>query len=130
MLKRWFVPIISVAFLLGCGPSTESADSAVIHQMESFQNVAPDSSIAIDDRDVLRTMQRWINSGSAQPGAVDTTDPHFKVEFPEESFYIWTTPEGGSIMDTEDTHTLHSMTNWGNENMRDFLKQYFTLEDE
>lgn len=38
-------------------------------------------------------------------------DPEYKIEIGEKTYFLWIDEKSGTIMHTEDTHTIYSLSN-------------------
>jgi hypothetical protein len=78
--------------------------------MESFSVIKKDSLISFTDSKVVSKIAKAFNTANKEPGIVDMADPDYKVEFGEESYFLWISEEHGTIMNLKDTHTIYTLS--------------------
>jgi len=50
-----------------------------------------------------------IRKAKRLPGIVDMDAPDFSFKVGEDSYYLWIQEDAGSIMNSDDTHTLYTL---------------------
>ena len=78
--------------------------------MESFSDIKKDSFTSFTDSKVVDDFVKAFNNAEKMPGKVDMADPEYKVEFGEESYFLWISEESGTIMNLKDTHTIYTLS--------------------
>ena len=80
------------------------------------------SDIAITAKENPRTINLELNTDEAviferavkeaikEPGIVNMTTPQFQFTIDEESYFLWISKESGTIMNTNDTHTIYKIS--------------------
>ncbi|MBM7095243.1 hypothetical protein JSY36_05690 [Bacillus sp. H-16] len=81
-----------------------------LYEMNSFSDVNEDSALVVTDDDDIAIFTKAVNGAKKQRGVVDMDDPHFKVEIGEEAYFLWTGTEHGTVMNTDETHTIYSLS--------------------
>ncbi len=56
-----------------------------------------------------------------EPGIVDIINPPYKFNLGEESYFLWITEDDGYIMNSEDTHTIYSLSNRSFKKVKEFI---------
>ncbi|PYZ94869.1 hypothetical protein CR194_04915 [Salipaludibacillus keqinensis] len=123
--------IFIVAFvLIGCssGINTESSEKVIIYEMKSFQEVHEESKIERTDEQVIDQFIRAFHSAEKQAGIVDMVDPDYRVDFDEESYFLWIDDSFGTVMDTDDTHTIYELTSQSAERLKGVLTEQFSAD--
>jgi hypothetical protein len=85
--------------------NTESLEKITIFPMESNSEV-----LVIEDTETIDMIQEAVDNAEKQPGIVDMADPEYKIEIGEEIYFLWVDEKSGTIMNTEDTHTIYSLS--------------------
>lgn len=78
--------------------------------MESFSAIKKNSLTSYTDPKVVSNIVKAFKKAKKEPGVVEMVDPEYKVEFGEESYYLWISSEHGTIMNLEDTHTTFTLS--------------------
>lgn len=117
--------ILSFVFLLigsfGCQQNDEgnvnntpsnadNIDKVKVYKMKSFSEVYEKSLIVITDLQEIKSIEEAINNAEKEPGIVDMADPEYKIEIGKETYFLWISEVSGTIMNTEDTHTIYSLS--------------------
>jgi uncharacterized protein YcfL len=117
MKKMWLVLsllLLSIC-LFGCKQNgevkvnnqqiiTESLEKITIYPMESNSET-----LVFEDTETIEMIKEAIDNAVKQPGIVNMTDTEFKIEIGEETYFLWVDEKSGTIMNTEDTHTIYSL---------------------
>lgn len=117
-----FILVVFVATLSGCNKGNNGGKEVKVYGMESFSEVTEDSLVTYTDKKVTQQFKKAVSSAKKQSGIVDMEDPQYKVELGGESFFLWLNEEHGTIMDVEDTNSIHSLTDESVENINDMLR--------
>ncbi|MCM3729959.1 hypothetical protein M3226_31055 [Neobacillus cucumis] len=110
-MKRWLLIFIVVAFnvfsTVGC--SSRNIEKIDVYQMVSFSDVKENSLISFtDSKDVINFVKEF-KKANKEPGIVDMIDPEYKVNFGDESYFLWLNEEHATIMNVKDTHTIYTL---------------------
>ena len=112
-LKRLFLLLIAVVFTLfflgGC--SSKNIQKVDVYEMESFSDIKKDSLTSFTDSKIVNDFVKAFNNAGKRSGIADMADPEYKVEFGEESYFLWISEESGTIMNLKDTHTIYTLSN-------------------
>lgn len=106
----------------------QSAEKIVLHQMKSFGQVKENSQLEVTDEQTIELFTEAISHAAKVEGVVDVVDPNFKVDFGDKEFYLWVSPDHGSIMDEADTHTLYTLEQKHAEQLYSFLSSENLLD--
>ncbi|MDE5413312.1 hypothetical protein [Alkalihalobacterium chitinilyticum] len=100
--------------VVGCSnEKVEKVEKITIYKMESFSVIVEDSVVDIVEPDEIEIIQKAFNQANKEPGIVDITDPQYRVEWGENSYFLWISENSGTIMNTTNTHTIYSLTKAG-----------------
>lgn len=84
---------------------TELTEKITIYPMDSnFET------LVIKDTKTIELVEKAINSAEKQPGIVNMSEPQFKIVIGEKAHFLWIDDTSGTIMNTEDTHTIFSLS--------------------
>lgn len=105
-------------FLIGCEEDkktkspilSENIEMATIYKMVSFSEVEEDSLIEITNPDDIKILEEAFRSAVKQDGSVDMSDPHYKINFGKDAYYLWIAETSGTIMNLIDTHTIYTLS--------------------
>lgn len=111
-MKQWSLLFILVVFTLSFvgGCSSENVEKVDVYEMESFSVIKKDSLTSYTDSEVVSHLVKAFKKAKKEPGVVDMVDPHYKVEFGEESYYLWIHKEQGTIMNLDDTNFIYTLS--------------------
>ncbi|MBM7661118.1 hypothetical protein JOC85_001890 [Bacillus mesophilus] len=96
--------LISIS-LLGCQQTSKSLEQVTIATI-----VNSSGTLVVEDKETIELIEDAVNSAEKQPGIVNMADPEFKIEIGESTYYLWIDEKFGTIMNTEDTHTIYSLS--------------------
>lgn len=114
-MKLFLGFMIGMLFLLtGCFNSYE----AKVIELYEFNNfLAVDGSLitVIEDEESIDTILTVLHSADRQSGAVDMVEGDYSMllhteDGEEEGIHLWLGEDGGSMMETADTHTLYTFS--------------------
>ncbi|OUM92360.1 MAG: hypothetical protein C6W57_13095 [Caldibacillus debilis] len=78
-----------------------------MHEMISFSKAKENALKTITDPEEIEQIEKTFHNAKKQSGIVDVTDPQYKVDLENESYYLWFNKDGTAvIMNTKDTHTI------------------------
>ncbi len=106
-----------------------SIEKATIYEMKSFSEVNEKLLIVITDSEEINSIEEAVNNAEKEPGIVDMADPEFKIEFGKKTYFLWISEESGTIMNTEDTHTIYSLSEKSINLVNDIIKSKFNKEE-
>ncbi|MFC5590788.1 hypothetical protein ACFPRA_17955 [Sporosarcina soli] len=111
MRKLFLGLIMGVLFMSGCSAGASMEDEKVsVYEMKSFAEIRKNSLITFTDTKVETTFAEAFHSAERVPGIVDMADPDYRVEFGDEAYFLWMSEEHGTIMNTNDTHTIYTLS--------------------
>ncbi|MBB6451720.1 hypothetical protein HNQ94_000141 [Salirhabdus euzebyi] len=102
--------------LFGCQQNSKSIEKITIDSMESNTET-----IVIEDTKTIEKIKEVFEKAEKQPGIVNMADPEYKVEVGEETYFLWIEEKSGTIMNTEDSHTIYSLSYNSIKQMDEFL---------
>lgn len=100
--------IVCFAMLFAC--SSEKIEKVTIYEMESFSVVKEETAVDLITKEEIEVFQGAFSNAVKQSGVADMVDPNFKVDLGEEIYFLWINDGSGTIMNTEDTHTIYSLS--------------------
>ncbi|MFD1739411.1 hypothetical protein ACFSCX_23300 [Bacillus salitolerans] len=103
--------------LIGCQQNSESLEKVTIDPMGSNSET-----LVIEDAKTIEIIKEAVGKAEKQPGIVDMADPEYKIEIGEETYFLWIDVKSGTIMNTEDTHTIYSLSNNSIKQVNELLK--------
>ncbi|MBM7573647.1 hypothetical protein [Aquibacillus albus] len=77
--------------------------------MESFEKIKEDTALEITDEEEIKVFSKAVKSANSEPGIVDVSDPDYKFEYGEKSYFLWISVGSGSIMKTSNTNTIYTL---------------------
>ncbi len=98
-----------IVLLLVCC-SNEKIEAITVFKMDNFTEIVEDSSVIITATNEIEIIQKAFIQAVKQPGVVDMADPQYKLEWNEESYFLWINESSGTIMNTTETHTNYSLS--------------------
>ncbi|GKV70071.1 hypothetical protein NCCP2716_25690 [Sporosarcina sp. NCCP-2716] len=125
MKKLLFISVFLFAFmpsLGGCSKGITEVKEVRIYEMESFSEVKQDSLVIYTEPMATKQFEKAFRSAKKKRGKVDITDPEYKVELGEKTYFLWLSQESGTIMDVEDTNTIYSLIDSSVENLNDIFR--------
>jgi len=120
------------SLIFGC-QSKDNVSNAT-SDLKSVSVSKPDGSneITFDDKESLKAFQNIFNSAVKEPGIVDMAPPEFYLEaiYDKEnhpSFYLWIGEKGyrSTLMKTEDTHTIYTVSEEKTDKLIELVKSRF-----
>lgn len=100
--------VLSLSFVGGC--SSENIEKVDVYEMESYSVIKKDSLTSYTDSKVVSNFVNAFKKAKKEPGSVDMADPEYKVEFGDESYFLWVSEEHGTIMNVNDTNTIYTLS--------------------
>ncbi|PYZ97658.1 hypothetical protein CR205_03430 [Alteribacter lacisalsi] len=127
MVKRlYLISLLFTIFLTGCGGvNVSSTDRMEIYEMISFQEANEDSRMETADQETIDTFREAFRKADRSRGTVDMADPDYLVAFGDDSFFLWLSNSGGSVIDTSDTHTLYSLSAGDSETLSRIIDEIY-----
>lgn len=78
--------------------------------MKNFSTVKEDSLTTFIDLETIKDFSKAFNNAKKEPGIVNMSDPDYKVELGDESYFLWVSEEHGTIMNLSDTNTVYTLS--------------------
>ncbi|RKD24559.1 hypothetical protein BEP19_09270 [Ammoniphilus oxalaticus] len=75
--------------------------------MSSFTEMKENSLITFTDKNIVNDFKKAFKDAKRLPGMVNVVDPQYRVELGSEAYFLWLNEADGMIMNVEETHTLH-----------------------
>jgi len=109
-IKMIMALFLCACFSLTACSSSSSSDGPTeirVHEMISFSKAKENALKTITDPEEIEQIEKTFHNAKKQSGIVDVTDPQYKVDLENESYYLWFNEDGTAvIMNTKDTHTI------------------------
>ena len=102
--------------LLGCQKNTEvkvdnpQINTESLEKITIYPRVNSSETIVIEDTKTMEMIKEAVDNAEKQPGIVNMADPEFSIKMGEETYNLWVDEKSGTIMNTEDTHTIYSLS--------------------
>lgn len=107
-LTLFFICVVfTIIFVNGC--SSKNIKKVDVYEMESFSVNKKDSLTSYTDPKVISNFVNAFKNAKKEKGVVDMADPEYKVEFGEESYYLWVSEGQGTMMKENDSHTIYTL---------------------
>jgi len=100
--------VFTLFFVGGC--SSKNIQKVDVYEMESFSDIKKDSLTSFTDSEVVNEFVKAFKKAKKMPGIVNIVDPEYKVEFGEESYFLWISNESGTIMNLKDSHIIYTLS--------------------
>lgn len=107
-------------FVGGC--SSINIEKVEVYETESYSVIKKNSLISFTDSKVVSNFVKAFKTAKKQPGIVDMAAPEYKVEFGEETYFLWISEEQGTIMNSNDTHTIFTLSKSSAKIINELLK--------
>lgn len=124
-MKKGLVLSIAFGFLVaGCGQEVEhkSTEGKSINETEVVA-IAKTNILKLKEPDEIETFTEAVNNSKQEPGIVNMSDPQYKFNLGEKSYYLWINKESGTIMNTNDTHTIYTLPSGSVEKVYEYVSQ-------
>ncbi len=109
-IKMIMALFLCACFSLTACSSSSSSDGPTeirVHEMISFSKAKENALKTIADPEEIEQIEKTFHNAKKQSGIVDVTDPQYKVDLENESYFLWFNKDGTAvIMNTKDTHTI------------------------
>lgn len=109
-IKMIMALFLCACFSLAACSSSSSSDGPTeirVHEMISFSKAKENALKTIADPEEIEQIEKTFHNAKKQSGIVDVTDPQYKVDLENESYFLWFNKDGTAvIMNTKDTHTI------------------------
>lgn len=115
-MKKQFIILSVISFaLVGCSqePKIEISESVVKNTSETETPTEANSNIndlELKDAEVKDIFKRAVSNAKKEPGIVNMAEPQYQFSIGEETYFLWITKESGTIMNTNDTHTIYTLS--------------------
>lgn len=116
--------IIVMAILVSACSSAQQSESISMTKMNKSEDAVRNSTVEISDSDEIDALKTAIRKANRLPGIVDVAAPDFTFEIGEDSYYLWIQEDAGSIMNTNDTHTLYTLQKQNAKEVYELLNRY------
>jgi len=104
----FFIIFLGLILFFTFAFSSEKIRSITFYEMDSFtQHHHP---MTITDEKTIRNIKYVFTHASKISGIVNMSEPSYKVQIGNDSYYLWIGKENGSIMKIEDTNTIYSLS--------------------
>ena len=103
-----FVMMFSLPIMGACENST--VEKVEVYEMAGFSENRQGTLRTFRESESVHGFVNAFTKANKEPGIVDVIDPHYQVEFDGESYFLWIDEDHGTIMDTNDTHTIYTLS--------------------
>lgn len=80
--------------------------------------------IIFKEKEVIRNIDEAVKRAEKQPGIVNMADPYLKMELGEKMYLLWLTETSGTVMDTDDTYTIYSLSKKSTTQLNELLQSF------
>ena len=102
-----FIVLLSVGACSNTGP-----EQVNVYEMASFSENKQNTLVSsFTDSETVLVFVEAIKNAVKEPGIVDIIDPRYQVKIDGKTYFLWIDKDYGIIMDSEDTHTIYSLSN-------------------
>lgn len=120
------IAIISFA-LVGCSQEleTKTSESIIEKNVEEEANVNTKTvDLEIKESEEIAVFEKAVSNSKKEPGVVNmATEPQYQFSSGNETYFLWITKESGTIMKTEDTHTIYTLTSNSVKEIYEFINK-------
>lgn len=114
-MNKLFTVIAIISFaLVGCSQESETktSESIIEKNVEEEANVNTKTiDLEIKESEEIAIFEKAVSNSKKEPGVVNmATEPQYRFSSGKETYFLWITKESGTIMKTEDTHTIYTLT--------------------
>ena len=109
MMRKVFVLIILLA--LGACSTTGPEKVDVYEIPGSSENKQKTLISSFTDSETVNVFVEAFKNAVKEPGIVDMIDPRYQVKVDGKTYFLWIDKDYGIIMDSEDNHTIYSLSN-------------------
>lgn len=112
--------VLSLFFLsigiFGCQHNSEvkvdnpKVNSESLEKITFYPKESNSETLVIEDRETIEIIKKAVDNAEKQPGIVNMADPEFRIAIGEETYFLWIDETAGAVMNTENTHTIYSLT--------------------
>ncbi|MFC7687513.1 hypothetical protein [Ureibacillus sp. GCM10028918] len=114
MKKLAIVFAIISCVLVGCSQETETKTSESITEKSAEEEAHVNTKtidLEIEESEEVAIFEKAVSNSKKEPGVVNmATEPQYQFSSGKETYFLWITEESGTIMNTEDTHTIYTLT--------------------
>lgn len=126
------VTLLLCLLLVACtdGKLKSSSSTSQVKNSEEisiYKMKSENEPTVLTKKDDRNTIKHAIKSAKKEPGIVNMADPQFKIHLGDESYFLWITNSNrlnGTIMNTEETHTIFSLSEQSSEELNEILIEY------
>jgi hypothetical protein len=91
--------------LMGCQGQAAGLGKVTIYPLNNGTN-----NIVLEDKEIIKKIEEAISGAEKVPGIVNIADPEYRIELEDKDYFLWINGRSGTIMDNEDTNTIHSLS--------------------
>ncbi|GGA60034.1 hypothetical protein [Ornithinibacillus halotolerans] len=113
--------IISIS-LIGCQGQAKGLEieKITIYQLKNNTN-----KIVIEDKESTKIIKEAVSSAKKVQGIVNVANPEYRIEFGKKTYFLWIEEKSGTIMDSEDTHTIYSISDNSTKEINMFISALY-----
>ncbi|MCA1030818.1 hypothetical protein LCL95_07290 [Bacillus timonensis] len=112
---KYIFMFILLFFLAAC--SSEDLEEIKINGLKNKER------IVVTDSKIMNTIKEALQTAEMEPGIVNLANPHFKIVFKNETYFLWITGESGIIMNAKDTHIIFTLSKQAISDLNEIIKE-------
>lgn len=105
--------------------AVEEVKTVSVYKMNDFNDRDEESEMLLTKPEDVSVFATAVDKAKRQPGIVNIAAPAFSFEMDGRTFYLWIGEEYGTIMNTEDTHTIYSLPMQNAEDVYEVINRYY-----
>lgn len=110
--------------LVGCSQEPKSQ----ICEPTTEQNVETNFKTKINHLELkkaeeIEVFEKALSDSKKEPGIVNMTNPQYQFSLGEDSFFLWINEKNGTIMNTNDTHTIYTLSSSSVKEVYEFVNK-------
>ncbi|RTQ90038.1 hypothetical protein [Lysinibacillus telephonicus] len=124
-MKKIIIMLSIINFVLvGCSQEPKSQ----ISEPTTEQNVETNFKTKINHLELkkaeeIEVFEKALSDSKKEPGIVNMTNPQYQFSLGEDSFFLWINEKNGTIMNTNDTHTIYTLSSSSVKEVYEFVNK-------
>ncbi|MBO0587867.1 hypothetical protein [Sporosarcina sp. E16_8] len=120
MKKLSILFIIIGLLLVGCSQKEQIETSSPVGKSNSGLKM---EHLDLKGKNEIATFNTAVRDSTKQPGIVNMANPQYQFSLGEDSYFLWSTVDNGTIMNTKDTHTIYSLSSSSIKEVNEFVNK-------
>ena len=118
MVRKVFVLMI----LLAAGAcSNDTIENVDVYEMAGSSESKQKTLITFTDSEIVDIFVMAIKSAVKEPGIVNMSNPGHQVNVDGKTYFLWIDKDSGTILDSNDTNTIYSLSQESAKTIYDLL---------